>query len=79
MTPGIAHADNIYFDMAMIEGVGGVARFIAETSPSRVVFGSHYPFFYFESGLLKIWEAGLPDDQTHAVLEGNAQALLKRA
>jgi len=76
--PEIAQSDNVYFDFAMVEGVGGVARLIAETSPSRVVFGSHYPFFYFESALLKVREAGLPEDQTQAVLEGYARRLLGR-
>jgi predicted TIM-barrel fold metal-dependent hydrolase len=76
--PEIAQSDNVYFEFAMVEGTGGVARLIAETSPSRVVFGSHYPFFYFESALLKVREAGLPEDQVHAVFEGNARALLKR-
>lgn len=72
----IGEAPNVYFDIAMKEGVGGVARLIAETSPSRVVFGSHYPFFYFESALLKIQGAGLPEDQAKAILESNARALL---
>jgi uncharacterized protein len=76
--PEIALSNNVYFDFAMVEGMGGVARLIAETSPSRVVFGSHYPFFYFESALLKVREAGLPEDQAHAVLEGNARRLLRR-
>jgi len=61
----------------MTEKVGGVAGLIASTSPSRVVFGTHYPFLYFESALLKVQEAGLTADQAHAVLEGNARALLK--
>jgi len=74
----LAQARNVYFDIATVEGVGGVARLIAATSLSRVVFGSHYPFFYFESALLKVREAGLPDDQARAVCEGNARALLGR-
>jgi uncharacterized protein len=69
--------DSLYFDIAMTEKVGGVASLIASTSPSRVVFGSHYPFLYFESALLKVQEAGLTEDQAHAVLDGNARALLK--
>ncbi len=69
--------ENIYFDIAMTEKVGGVARLIADTSPSRVVFGSHYPFLYFDSAVLKVREAGLTDEQAHAVLEGNARTLLK--
>jgi hypothetical protein len=70
--------ENVYFDIAMTERVGGVASLITEASPSRVVFGSHYPFLYFESAVLKVREAGLPDDQAKAVLEGNARTLLRR-
>jgi hypothetical protein len=75
-TAEIAQADNVYFDIAMMEGIGGIARLIAETSPSRIVFGSHYPLFYFESALLKVREAGLTEGQANAVREGNARALL---
>ena len=70
-------AANVHFDIAMLEGVGGVGRFAQEVSPQRVVFGSHYPFFYFESAALKIKEAGFPEAQAEAIREGNARALLK--
>jgi predicted TIM-barrel fold metal-dependent hydrolase len=74
----LARCDQVYFDIAMIEGVEGVARLIADTSPGRVVFGSHYPFYNFESAALKIREAGLPEEQMHAVCAGNARALLEQ-
>jgi predicted TIM-barrel fold metal-dependent hydrolase len=61
----------------MNEGVGGLARLLAATSPSRVVFGSHAPFYYFESAELKVSEAALPPDQEFALLKGNAEALLR--
>jgi uncharacterized protein len=70
----IRRAENAYFDIAMNEGVGGLARLIAATSSSRVVFGSHAPFFYFESALLKVREAALPAGQERALLSGNAQS-----
>lgn len=72
----VTKADNAYFDIAMNEGVGGLARLIAATSPKRVVFGSHSPFFYFESAWLKVRSAGLPHEQEAALCEGNARALL---
>lgn len=72
----IKEAGNAWFDIAMNERVGGLAQLIAETATSRVVFGSHYPFFYFESALLKVRSAGLPHDQALAITEGNARALL---
>ncbi|HET7215002.1 MAG TPA: amidohydrolase family protein [Terriglobia bacterium] len=78
-TPHIStlkQAGNVWFDIAMNERVGGLARLVEETSPSRIVFGSHYPFFYFESALLKVRGAGLPHDQELAITEGNARSLL---
>ncbi len=72
----IRKAENAYFDIAMNEGVGGLGRLIAATSPKRVLFGSHSPFFYFESARLKVREAGLSHDQESAILEENAKALL---
>jgi hypothetical protein len=74
--PELAKTGNIYFDIARIEGIGGVARLVERTSPRRVLFGSHYPFFYFESAFLKMREAALPEEQTRAILEGNARRLL---
>lgn len=70
-------AENVYFDIAKNEGVGGLGRLIAATSTTRVVFGSHAPFFYFESAWLKVREQGLPRDQESAILETNAQTLLR--
>ncbi len=72
----IRRAGNAYFDIAMNEGVGGLANLVDATSPKRVVFGSHSPFFYFESAWLKVREAGLLPDQESAMLEKNARALL---
>lgn len=74
----IRNADNAYFDIAMNEGVGGLARLIASTSPKRVVFGSHSPFFYFESAWLKVRSAELLPDVEQDVYHGNAQSLLGR-
>ncbi len=72
----IAKAGNAFFDIAMDEGIGGLERLIAATSPSRVVFGSHYPFYYFESALLKVRSAGLSRADENAIYEGNARSLL---
>lgn len=72
----IKEAGSVWFDIAMNERVGGLARLVEQTSSARVVFGSHYPFFYFESALLKVRAAGLPRSQELAITEGNARALL---
>ena len=76
-TQQILKAGNVYFDIATNEGVGGLARLIAATSPDRVVFGSHYPFFYFESAVLKVRSAALPRGQEEALYDGNARRLVQ--
>jgi uncharacterized protein len=68
----------VYFDLAMVERVGGVARLAELVTWPRVLFGSHYPFFYFESALLKLQETGMTQVQTKMVCEGNARRLLPR-
>ena len=64
-------------EILTVEGIAGVAKLAAEVSPARVLFGSHSPLFYFESAALKIKEAGLPEDQSQGIQEGNARKLLR--
>jgi predicted TIM-barrel fold metal-dependent hydrolase len=72
----LADAGEIYFDIAMLEGIEGVARLVQEVPAGRVLFGSHSPLFYFEAALLKMQESGLPDVTKAMVFEGNARRIL---
>jgi predicted TIM-barrel fold metal-dependent hydrolase len=71
----LARAGAVYFDTGMVESALGLEKFLKALPPERVLFGSHSPFFYFESNFLKIREAGLSDDEAAAVLAGNAAKL----
>jgi uncharacterized protein len=71
-----ARGVDAWFDFAMVEGVGGVAKVAAEITPTRLLFGSHFPFFYFESAMLKVKEAGFKESDARAITEGNARILL---
>lgn len=71
----IATAGNVYFDIAMVERVGGVAVLAADISHQRVVFGSHFPLFYFQSAELKVREAGFNAANATAIWQENARRL----
>jgi len=66
----------IYFDIAMAEGVEGVARLVSDASAERVLFGSNFPFFYLEAALLKMEESGLPEAKKSMIRDGNARRIL---
>lgn len=72
----LAATGQVYFDIAMLENVAGVAKLAAQIPTDRIVFGSHYPFFYFESALLKLRESGLSGLQLEAIREANSRKLL---
>ena len=63
----------VYTDFARIEGVHGLKRLVEDVGLERVVFGSFYPFFYWEAARLKLKESGLDEDP---VLSANARRLL---
>ncbi len=69
-------AGEVYVEIAMLEGVGGVANLLAQVPLDRVLFGSYAPLFYFESALLKLQESPLNDEQLGAIRCANARGLL---
>ena len=72
----LASAGRVYFEIATLEGVGGVAGLINQLPLDRILFGSNSPMFYFESAALKLQESPLTDAQLLAIRSENAQHLL---
>ena len=72
----LSSAGQVFFDSSMVERVDGLTRLGEQVSPARILFGSNYPFFYFESALLKVREAGLTGAGQAAILHGNARRLM---
>jgi hypothetical protein len=68
-------AGEVCVEIATLEGVGGVARLLEQVSLQSVLFGSHAPFFYFESAFLKLQESPLSQQQLNAIGRENAQRL----
>lgn len=75
----LAAMERVWFEIAMREGVGGVASLLGEVPASRVLFGSHLPLFPLESALLKMQESELTNSQRQAIEHENAEHLLGTA
>jgi hypothetical protein len=71
-------AGEVYLEIAMLEGVAGIERLLARMPTARLCFGSHAPFYCFESALLKLRESALSEEQLRAVRQANAARLLAR-
>ncbi len=72
----LIEAGNVSFEIAMLEGVGGIPNLLRSTPLERVLFGSHFPFFVLESALLKLRESALTAPQIEAISHENAERLL---
>src|SRR5262249_1095883 len=75
----ILRAGDVFVEISMLEGAGGLARLLEKVPVERVLFGSHAPFFYAEAALLKLQESPLDERQLRAVCEANARRLLPAA
>ena len=64
------------FEIATLESVEGVGNLLKQLPPDRLCFGSHAPFYYFESAKLKLQESALTASQLAAVTHDNARKLL---
>jgi predicted TIM-barrel fold metal-dependent hydrolase len=69
----------VYVDIAMLEGIGGIEKLLADVPLERVLFGSHSPSFYFEAAQLKLQESQLSAAQRSAITQENAWRLLPLA
>ncbi len=73
---GLSGAAEVYLEIAMLEGVAGVESLLRRVPLSHVCFGSHAPFFSFESSRLKLKESVLSGQQQDAICSANAERLL---
>lgn len=74
----LAKHRNVFFEIAMLEGVGGISQLLESVPSSQILFGSHSPFYYLEAALLKLEESTLTVVQRKEISEANATRLLAR-
>ena len=72
-----AGMENLFFEMSHIQGTGGVKDLGRRLGLERVVFGTHAPYYYPESAILKVTrECEFTGEQQEGILYGNADRLL---
>jgi predicted TIM-barrel fold metal-dependent hydrolase len=68
-------AAGISFDIATLEGIAGLTKLLNSVPLERILFGSYFPFFAWESAKLKLQESALARFQVEAITEKNAAAI----
>jgi predicted TIM-barrel fold metal-dependent hydrolase len=69
-------AGEVYVEISMLEGVGGLGQLLTQAPAHRLLFGSHAPLFYLDAALLKLKESPLLKEQRKAIGFLNAQKFL---
>jgi len=73
----LIRAGEVYFEISMLEGVGGISSLLSRVPGDRLLFGSHCPFFILESAIFKLQESELVAAEANAITHQNARRLLK--
>lgn len=68
--------EDLYVEIAMLEGVAGIRQLVGHVGADRLLFGSHAPFFVADSAHLKLRESALAADAVEALCTGNARRIL---
>ena len=76
---GLLPLENVFFDIARLEGIDGLDELLRHVPAERVVFGSNSPLFYFESTRLKLRESVLSEEQTRGICVDTARRLISDA
>lgn len=73
----VKETDNVYVDISFTEQLDTVVSLLKEIPASRVLFGSHTPFLYTRSAVMKIKSADISKKNLKAIMFNNASHLLK--
>jgi predicted TIM-barrel fold metal-dependent hydrolase len=75
MISKLAATGKVYFDIATLEGIGGIKTVLQQVPANHLLFGSNAPLFYFESALLKLQESTLTEFERARISSENARGL----
>lgn len=72
----LAATGRVLVDIATLEGMAGIDQLLTHVPINGLLFGSHFPFFIWESAALKLRESTLKPNQLAAITHDNARRLL---
>jgi predicted TIM-barrel fold metal-dependent hydrolase len=72
----LAASGRVFLDIATLEGMAGIGHWLTRVPITCLLFGSHFPFFIWESAALKLRESALTASQLAAITHDNARRLL---
>ncbi len=67
---------NLWLDISHIETVDALRRLIDVYGTERILFGTHTPFFYVRSAIIKLNESQLSAEERERITRRNAEKLL---
>jgi predicted TIM-barrel fold metal-dependent hydrolase len=73
----LAATRQVWFDIAMLEGMNRLPALVERVGPERVVFGSHWPLFHQQAAIAKLRESTLEGSVLERVRRANAAALVE--
>ena len=68
---------NVYVDISFTEHLDTIATLLKEIPASRILFGSHTPFLYARSAVMKIESADISKKDAQVIMSRNISHLLK--
>jgi len=66
----LAEAENLVFEISSLEVLDTIRSLLEIVSPERLCFGSHTPFYYTRSAVLKMQTADVAEDVLTRIAEG---------
>ena len=73
----VKNSANIYVDISFVEILDTVSALLKEIPATRVLFGSHTPFLYTRSAIMKLKAAEISQEDLEAITCGNARRLMR--
>jgi predicted TIM-barrel fold metal-dependent hydrolase len=77
LRPMVARHPGLYLDLSYFITEGGIAAWVRDQGPERLLYGSGYPDCYLGANLLMLKHAAIPEADRELIAAGNLQRLIE--